>query len=199
MNKQEFLMQLRTGLAGLPKEDLEERLNFYTEMIDDRIEDGLSEEEAINEIGNVDEIISQNIEGISLSKLVKEKIKPKRRLRVWEIILLVLGSPLWISFVIAAFAIVLSVYIVLWAVIICLWAAEVCIWAGAISGVLGGFGFALNGHGDTGVAIIAAGIMCAGISIFAFYGCKKSTQGAASLSKKMVLGIKKMFARREAE
>ena len=47
MNKQEFLVQLRNALSGLPKDDIEERIEFYSEMIEDRIEEGLSEEEAI--------------------------------------------------------------------------------------------------------------------------------------------------------
>ena len=48
MGKQEFLAQLRKGLQGLPQEDIEERLTFYSEMIDDRMEEGLSEEEAVS-------------------------------------------------------------------------------------------------------------------------------------------------------
>ena len=39
MNKQEFLMRLREGLSGLPQNEIEERLTFYSEMIDDRIEE----------------------------------------------------------------------------------------------------------------------------------------------------------------
>ena len=46
MNKQEFLNQLRSGLNGLPHEEIEERVMFYSEMIDDRVEEGLSEEDA---------------------------------------------------------------------------------------------------------------------------------------------------------
>ena len=46
MSKQEFLEQLRRGLSGLPREDIEERLKFYSEMLEDRMEEGLSEEEA---------------------------------------------------------------------------------------------------------------------------------------------------------
>ena len=46
MSKQEFLEQLRRGLPGLPREDIEERLKFYSEMLEDRMEEGLSEEEA---------------------------------------------------------------------------------------------------------------------------------------------------------
>ena len=85
MNKQEFLMRLREGLSGLPQNEIEERLTFYSEMIDDRIEEGLSEEQAIGEIGDIDEIISQIVADIPLAVLVKEKVKPSRKLRVWEI------------------------------------------------------------------------------------------------------------------
>ena len=33
MNKQDFLSRLREGLTGLPREDVEERLAFYGEML----------------------------------------------------------------------------------------------------------------------------------------------------------------------
>ena len=49
MNKVEFLEQLRRGLNGLPQEEIEERVTFYSEMIDDRIEEGFSEEEAVED------------------------------------------------------------------------------------------------------------------------------------------------------
>ena len=38
MCKQDFLDELRAKLIGLPKQELEERLTFYSEMIDDRME-----------------------------------------------------------------------------------------------------------------------------------------------------------------
>ena len=44
MDKQAFLNRLREGLNGLPQDDIAERLNFYSEMIDDRVENGMSEE-----------------------------------------------------------------------------------------------------------------------------------------------------------
>ena len=62
MNKREFLQKLENGLSGLPREDIEQRLSFYAEMIDDRIEDGFSEEEAVAGIGTPEEIAAQVIE-----------------------------------------------------------------------------------------------------------------------------------------
>ena len=37
MLKTEFLTELQNGLSGLPQADIDERLSFYSEMIDDRI------------------------------------------------------------------------------------------------------------------------------------------------------------------
>ena len=54
---------------------IEERLEFYSEMIDDRIEEGKSEFEAVREIGDVDEVVSQIASETPLYRLVKEKAK----------------------------------------------------------------------------------------------------------------------------
>lgn len=122
MSKQEFLAELKARLSGLPQSDIEERLTFFGEMIDDRIEEGLAEEEAVSAIGTVDEVAGQIVAETPLTKLVKERVKSKRTLRAWEIVLLVLGSPIWLSVLIAVFAVIFAVYVVIWSVIISLWA-----------------------------------------------------------------------------
>ena len=58
MLKTEFLEQLRAGLAGLPQEDIDGRVAFYSEMIDDRMEEGLSEEEAVAGAGKISDIVT---------------------------------------------------------------------------------------------------------------------------------------------
>ena len=166
MTKMQFLMSLHNKLSGLPQNEIEERLNFYSEMIEDRIEEGVSEEEAVAQIGTVDEIAEQIIADIPLTKIAKEKIKPKRRIKAWEIVLLILGSPLWLSVLIAIFAVIFSFYVCLWAVIISLWASFVAIIGGAFGGIASGVVLVLNKNGLTGILLIAAGLVCAGISIF---------------------------------
>ena len=197
MNKQEFLAQLRKGLSGLPKDDIEERLTFYSEMIDDRIEDGVPEETAVSEMGAVDGLVSQIIADIPLGKLVKEKITPKKKLKAWEIVLLALGSPIWLSLMIAAFAVVISLYAVMWSVMIALWAVFASFAAGGLAGIAAGVYFAAGGKGLTGIAVIGGGIVCAGLSIFLFFGCKAATKGILSLTKKLAIGIKNCFIRKE--
>ena len=123
MNKAEFLDALRKALSGLPKDEAEQRIEFYAEMIDDRIEDGLSEEEAVMDIGNIDDIADQITADIPLGKIVKERIKPKKKLSGWNLTLIILGFPVWLPILAAVFAVVIAVYACIWAVDISLWAA----------------------------------------------------------------------------
>lgn len=197
MSKQEFLVQLCKGLSGLPQEDIEERVTFYSEMVDDRIEEGITEEEAVAAVGTVDEIVKQVVAETPLAKIAKERIKSKRRLRAGEIVLLALGSPLWLSLVIASFAVILSLYISLWAVIISLWAVFGSLIGCAFGGVVAGVVFACSGNALSGIAMLAAGIVCVGLSIFMFYGCKAVTDSTLILTKKMAIWTKNCFIKKE--
>lgn len=197
MSKQEFLAQLRKGLSGLPQDDIEERLMFYSEMIEDQMEEGLSEEEAVSAVGSVDEIVTQVVAETPLAKIAKERIKSKRRLSTGEIVLLVLGSPIWLSLGIAAFAVILSLYISLWAAIFSLWAVFVSFAACSIGSVMACVNLTVGGNGASGLAMLAAGIVCAGLTIFMFYGCKAATKGTLILTKKMAIWIKNCFIKKE--
>lgn len=193
MTKNEFLVKLQSALHGLPHKDIEERLTFYAEMIDDRVEEGLAEEEAVAEIGSVEEIVSQIIADTPFSKIAKERIKPKRQLKVWEIVLLALGSPIWLSLAIAAVAVIISLYAVLWSLIISFWAIFASLAAGSLGCVVAGAIFAVCENVLPGVATISIGFVCAGLAIFMFYGCRSAAVGTAKLTTKIAIGIKNCF------
>ena len=196
MTKLNFLFELRDKLSGLPKEDIEERLNFYSEMIEDRIEEGLSEDEAVAAVGTTDEIARQIIAETPIAKIAKEKLKPKNKPKILEIILLVLGFPLWLPLSIAAFAVAFSLYIALWAVIISFWAVFASFIGCAVGGIISGIIFAVNGNLLTGIAMLAAALVCAGLSIFAFFGCKLATKGILLLTKKVIIYTKSLFIKK---
>lgn len=195
MTKQEFLAALQDGLRGLPQSDIDERVSFYAEMIDDRVEDGLSEEEAVAAIGSAEAIVAQVIADTPITKLVKHKIAP-RRLSALEIILIAFGFPIWFSLLIAAVAVVFSLYVTLWAVIVSLWSVFVALVGSAFGCLVGGILFLCMGKTFSGLATIAAALVCAGLSIFAFYGCKAASKGVVLLTKKMGLAIKKACLRK---
>ncbi len=199
MTKREFLSRLNEGLSGLPQEDAAGRLAFYSEMIDDRIEDGLSEEEAVAGIGPVEKIVAQIIEETPLTTLAKEKLRPKRRLRVWEIVLLVLGSPLWLSLLLAAFAVVLTVYLVIWVLVLSLWIVDLAFFAAFLGGLIAGVLFFTGSGILSGLPVLGAGLVFAGLSIFLFFLCKETTKCAAVLTKKIGSKIKSSFKGRRTQ
>lgn len=197
MNKNEFLESLKKRLSGLPKKDIDERLNFYGEMIDDRMEEGLSEQEAVCRIGTVDEVASQIIADIPLARLVKQKITPAKKLKAWEIILIVLGFPIWFPLMISAAVLALSLYIVLWSVIAVLWVAFVSLGAAGFGCAAGGVLLIACGNFLTGIVAIGAGLICVGLCIFMFFGCKETTRCILILTKKLALKIKNAFIKKE--
>ena len=196
MNKQEFLERLRASLNGLPSDDIEGRIAFYNEMLDDKIEEGMSEQEAVKSVGSIDEIVTCIVDDIPLTKLAKERIKPKKRLSAWEITLIVLGFPIWFSLLAALFAVVISLYAVLWCVIICLWAVFVSFIAAALGGIFAGVIFAAEGNLPTGAAMLGASLVCIGLSVFMFFGAKAATKGILILTKRLALKLKACFIKK---
>ena len=197
MNKEKFLDALRRRLSGLPQEDIDERIAFYEEMIDDRMDEGLSEEEAVSKIGSVEEIARQIMSEIPLPKLVKEKISPKRSLKAWEIILLVLGSPVWIPLIIAAIAVLLALYVVMWAVVICFYAVDVSFVAGTLACIVGLFVSLMVGNLAVALFSLGAGLALAGLTILMFFVCIGITKAVIKLTGWMLLRIKISFVGRE--
>ena len=176
MTKNEFLLALGEKISVLPQDDVKERLHFYTEMIDDRMEEGLSEEEAVAAVGSVEEIAVQLIAEASCVKADEKKEPKKKRMGAMEIILLVLGSPIWLSLLIAAFAIGLALLVCSCAVIISLWTVFVAVAVCALCGVAAGIALAVCGSRAVGLALLGVGIVLSGLSIFLYYGCKLATK-----------------------
>lgn len=189
MTKYEFVMTLTHRLSHLPREAVEERVNFYIESIEDRIEDGVPEEEAVAAVGSPEEIAAQIMGELPRPAFEVPRKEQKRRPSAVETVLLILGAPIWLSLLIAAFAVVLSVYISLWAVIISLWAIFASFVGCALGGIVGGAFLAFT-NGASGVFLIGAGLFCAGASVLLFHGCKAATKGTAWLC---VYPVKKLL------
>ena len=171
MNKSDFLTELRKSLNCLPEEDIEKSVDFYAEMIDDKIEEGLTEEEAVEETGGVDEISAQIIAEIPLSRLVKARVKPKRALKVWTVV---------------------SVYASLWAVIVSLYAVVLSFGAGGLAGIVGAvaYPFVSNGNAAAAVMIFGTGLVFAGLAVLSYLGCFEITKGMIVLTKKALSAVR---------
>lgn len=193
MTKQEFLFALRQSLGGLAEEDLNRSLEFYAEMIDDRMEDGLSEERAVAEIGSVEEISKQILSEIPMAKLVKGRVKGKGGIGSLGIILIILGSPIWASLLIAFAAILFSVYVVIWSLVIVVWAVDLVMAACGVAGIgYAGISLAIGQPLAMALLCVGAGLVCAGLAIYLIFAGKAATRGMISLSRLMWIGTKRM-------
>ena len=199
MTKLEFILALKDRLSELPAEEVDDRLNFLAEMIDDRIEEGLSEEDAVKDIGTIEDITEQILSETSLIKIVKNKVKPKRKMKAWEIVLISVGSPIWLSLLIALFALLISAYAVIWSVVAVAWSVFAALAGSAVGVLTGGIVLICTGKLLVGLAFIGASLVLAGLSIFAFIGCIRGTKGTAWLTGKLALAIKKLFIRKKEE
>lgn len=196
MMKSEFLSALESRLSGLPKEDVQKSIDYYSEIIDDRMEEGITEEEAVEAVGSVEEIASQILKDTPLVKLVKEKVRSNHTLKAWEIILLILGSPLWLPLLLTVVILILTVYVVLWVVILSLYAVNLCVAAGAVAGIAGSFLWIPAGNMAQFVFVLGAGLMCAGGTVLLFFGFNQITKGICWVSKWILQRLKGRFVRK---
>ena len=200
MSREAFLAELRQRLAGLPREELEERLAFYSEMIDDRLEDGLAGEEAVSELGTPETVAAQILAEVPMSVLVREKVRPKEKTEEkpwgWKTILIILGFPIWFSVLVAVLAVGFSLYVSLWAVVVSLWAVAVSFAAGVLACLAGVALYMLKGNpGGAGCALGGA-LICAGLTFLWTAACIAVTKGAARLTKGVWLDIKTLLGRK---
>ena len=195
MKKAEFLDILRKELAGLPKDDLQSRISFYEEAIADRMDEGKSEEEAIADLGSIDEIVKQIAEDTSLVKLVKEKTRPRRRLRALEIILLILGFPLWFPLLMVGLVLLLVGYLLIWVLVLVTYTVEVSLSLAGIGSIICFFGYLTNG--EMNLTSLGSGLSAIGAAILFVFACIWATKGTLKLSQAIVLSIKRSFMKKE--
>ena len=193
MTRNEFLRALEMRLVGLPKADREDRLSFYNEMIDDRMDEGLTELEAIAALGSVDGVAAAVIASVPLGHIVREKISTRRSLSGGAIALIAIGSPIWFSLAIALFAVVLSLFVSLWAVVISIWASDLALAASLVGGVGIGTALLFTASSYAAPIWIGLGLVGGGLSILLFYGAKCLTVGAVKLTKLSIVGIKRLL------
>ena len=196
MTKVTFLLNLRRKLLTLSEKEREESLSFYSEMIDDRIEEGMSESEAVASIGSPDAIADE----ILTERRNQEKsteVHTQRRWKAWEIVLLVLGSPVWASLLIALFAVIFSLFVALWCVVVSCWVVFPSLLVSGVGGVVFGAFMAFKGNFAFAFALIGVSVFAVGLSVFAFYGAKYLTRGAWTLTRKCGKLFARHFRRKE--
>ena len=191
MKKDEFLIKLCSQLGGMPMDEIEKSVSYYSEMIDDRIEAGEREEEAVASLGSVKEIATQILSQMSLTSLVATRLKPKRSLKAWEIILIILGSPIWFSLIIAAVSVIFSVYVTLWSLVVSLYAVMVSFLASGVGGIGLLFVYIVTSNLAQGFMFLGMGLVVLGLGILLIKPTVLATKGMWSLSGAILNFIKR--------
>ncbi|WP_270403816.1 DUF1700 domain-containing protein [Candidatus Collinsella stercoripullorum] len=181
MTRDEFLDRLGELLACLPADQVEETRQFYAEAIADRMEDGMSEQEAVAAIGAPGAVAEAVLD--DLPAVPRAIAKTRRRSTVLLWVLTVVGSPVWVPLLLAFVAVALSVYA-------CIWVLALCVWIVAA---------ALGAVGVASLTLTAAGISIGHIPYaIAMLGCGLGLIGAALLVGAGAWAVSKQIARLSA-
>lgn len=188
MTKNEFLTELRNNLKGLPSDEIEDRINFYEEMINDRMDEGKSEEEAVADIGTTDEAVRTIASQTKMSTLVKEKMKTKRSISGGVLLLLALGFPLWFPLFLTLTILALVGYFLTWILVIVTYSTEAGLLAGIGAGTVGVIASIIDGN----FSLILAGetLLCIGGACLFVLLCILATRVTLKLSRRIFTGIK---------
>ena len=195
MNKQEYLARLRAALACLPEGEIEESVAFYTEMIDDRVADGLTEEEATAQLDDPKAAARAIVADLPVVPRTVVRTKQRNRALYWTLV--ILGSPLWLTLLLAAGMLVLAGLLTIWCLILGLWLLA----AGLLAGGPLGIGVCLwalaVGQPAYGVFELGSGLLCFGLGLFCLHGAVAASKTLMQVSRQWIAKAKAPF--REGE
>ncbi|MGN1466879.1 MAG: DUF1700 domain-containing protein [Ruminococcus sp.] len=196
MTKSEFLLQLKNRLSFLPAAESEKAVSFYSEAVDDRIENGFTEEEAVADLGDINEIV-KNIElEQPISALVKNKIKTsknKSENKTLWMILAICGFPLWFPLGIAFALTIFIIYLTIWICVFCLYAVLFAFGVTAIGGIIAGVVRCVYVNPANGLMIIGGATVFAGLFILLIKPVILLTKKFISLTGLIAKKIKGLF------
>ena len=98
--------------------------------------------------------------------------------------LIIIGSPLWVSLLLAAAAVAITLYAVIWVLVACLYVVMASFAVCGIAFVIYAFSCIFAGEILIGIALIGAGAVLAGLSPLMFFGNLAAAKGVVSLTKK---------------
>lgn len=167
MNKEQFINAVRQRLTGLPKADVDRYLDYIREMIDDRMDEGMSEEEAVAMMGSPEYTASQLLMDIPAPAARLEQPR-SREMKPWMILLLVLGAPLWLSLLFGAVSAIFAVVIGALGALFGLYCAAGGLVIGGIAMLAGSFAIASM---PELLFLLSAGCLLIGIGLLMGLGC----------------------------
>ncbi|MCL2671698.1 MAG: DUF1700 domain-containing protein [Clostridiales bacterium] len=205
MRKYQFLQELREGLSALQESEKLAACSFYSELIDDRMDEGMTEEEAVADMGDIAVLAAQvlaegtpesaeSAEDVAPVAVVAETAaveeKPRKGMPQWLLwTLIIVGFPVWFSLLMALLSVAFSLLVSLWSVVISLVAVAFAL---PIAGAA-----ALLATPQYGLAAAGAGICTIGLGLLAIVGVVYLVIYAAKATAWMFRAIPNAMIKRE--
>lgn len=206
MTKHDFIYALRCRLQDLPVPETEPHIEYYTEMIDDRIDEGMTEEEAVADIGTLDEIEHRiriqcgrqaeedTMDGLrSWIARMRLKLHWDGPLKAWQVIILILVIlsiiPLMgtlIGIIFGGIGILLGVCAAVVGVIAFCYVADIVLLVSGIGAVIGGMIQLVQQQTGEGLFILGMGLSMIGCFVLAWWG-------SVILTKQLIKGCDKLI------
>ncbi len=196
MNTESYLEQIALLIRNLPPKDQERSLAFYAESIADRMEDGMTEEEAVASMDPPEVAARAILMGAPLPSLVKARVKEKR-MGAFEILLLVLGAPLWLPLLLTLLVLELSLYIVVWSLVISLAAVALALALSSLAVLVAAVYSIVKGGVPMMLLCLGAALILAGLAALFFLLVRLSGKLSVDLGKAMLRGIKSLLIHKE--
>lgn len=186
MNKAEFLTKLEVRLEALHADDRIAAISYYEKMIDEYTASGCTEESAVSKLAYVDYIADEILEDPTLprrkenvhnrrqSMYAEPQRKPLRKLRWWEILLLILTFPAWSVILVAGGVLFLSFFVLCLLAIVAVYAIDFALAAVAIAALLASPIPALFRTSLAGILLLLGiAFICGGLSLLLFRGANR--------------------------
>ena len=189
MTKNAYLSELADRLRQLPQSEIDKSIAYYSEIIDDRMEEGCSEEEAVNGLEAPVTAAERILQDAPLGMLVRERIRPKQVVSGWIIALLVIGFPVWFPLLLAAAGIVFAMYVVVWSLVFAFFASTFAVGTASLAVLITAFVRAGEGAGLI-FALLGVGLLGIGCFILMGLATWMAASGVVRLTAALIRSLK---------
>ena len=196
MTMDEYLSALASGLSQLPEEERRKQISYYEELFADMKEEGLSEAEIAEKLGSPEKAAEEILKEQPLPALIKSRVRPRKGWTVLNVILLILGAPVWLPIALALMAVILAIYIVIWSVVVVLFCAVLAILAAGIFGLFMAV-FNLIPASFSALLILGVSLICLGLIVPALWLAIAATKGICKLTGRIARWIRSFFIRKD--
>lgn len=194
MNKKEFLNDLDSKLDFLTEEERNKTINYYSEIIEDRIESGASEEEAVLQMESTEVIAKKLMAENNTQKTTSEKVLDfidklfEKHGYLFVLIIAILSIPLWTPILGGILGLVCTIFLILFGTIA----------FGAIGSVVAlGIGISFITQSLlSAISALGVSMICAGFAVLVTIGTVKLISMMSDFFKKVSKNIKEHSEKR---